>query len=169
MFSYAGDFEGVLDVWRRMHAAAYTPTPKLWGSLLVACSAAGQLEQCHIFWWEMRTLHALHVQGGAGNPVLTTDATCAMMTACNDAGQYERALMAFQEARGLGVPLDTRAFNIALRACHSPGKTLRPEQLLQARAGDGGGWVAEGQGVGWELGRQAVRYWVRCAGSKCAP
>lgn len=37
------------------------------------------------------------------------------------------------DAKALGVPLDTRAYNIALRACHSPGKTLRQEQLMQVR------------------------------------
>ena len=34
----------------------------------------------------------------------------------------------------LGIPMDARAFNIALKACHTPGKTLRQEQLLQAFA-----------------------------------
>lgn len=48
--------------------------------------------------------------------------------------QYERALTAFEEAKALGVPMDTRAYNIALRACHTPGKTMRQEQLLQAFA-----------------------------------
>ena len=133
VFSYCGDFDGVLDVWARMGAAGHAPTPKLWGSLLLACSAAGQLEQAAIFWWEMRQVHA---QGAGG--VLTTDNVCGMMTACNDAGQYERALIAFEDARGLGVPLDTRAYNIALRACHTPGKTLRQEQLMQV------GWGGEG-------------------------
>ena len=51
--------------------------------------------------------------------------------------QYERALKVFEEARSLGVPLDARAFNLALRACHTPGKTLRHEQLMQVRV-DGG-------------------------------
>ncbi|PRW57431.1 pentatricopeptide repeat-containing chloroplastic [Chlorella sorokiniana] len=127
--SYAGDFEGVLAVWRRMGVTGFAPTAKLWGSLLVACSAAGQLEQASIFWWEMKQLHA-ESNGG----VITTDNVCAMMTACNGAGQYERCLAAFQEAKGLGVPMDVRAYNIALRACHTPGKTLRQEQLMQAFA-----------------------------------
>ena len=72
----------MLGVWRQMRAAGFAPTAKLWGSLLLACSAAGQLEQAGIFWWEMKQLHA---QGTGG--VLTTDNVCGMMTACNDAGQ----------------------------------------------------------------------------------
>ena len=48
--------------------------------------------------------------------------------------QYERALETFEEAQALGIPMDCRAFNIALKACHTPGKTLRPEQMLQAFA-----------------------------------
>lgn len=82
VYSYSGDFEGVLRVWRRLGAAGFAPTAKLWGSLLVACSAAGQLEQAAIFWWEMKQLH-VESQGG----VLNTDNVCAMMTACNAAGQ----------------------------------------------------------------------------------
>ena len=50
VYSYSGDFDGVLGVWRCLGAAGFTPTPKLWGSLLLACSAAGQLEQAGIFW-----------------------------------------------------------------------------------------------------------------------
>ena len=208
--SYAGDFEGVLGVWRRMGAAGFAPTAKLWGSLLVACSAAGQLEQAGIFWWEMKQLHA---EGNAS--VITTDNVCAMMTACNGAGQvrlvrgagwnkagqcrgqraavarlegcglqqpglwvycrslaslacqpaaapphsalpqYERCLAAFQEAKALGVAMDVRAYNIALRACHTPGKTLRQEQLMQvSRSANGVGapvwaqWCMQGS---WEL------------------
>ncbi|KAI3438000.1 hypothetical protein D9Q98_000443 [Chlorella vulgaris] len=129
VFSYSKDFERVLSVWRQMSATGFAPTARLWGSLLLACSAAGQLEQAGIVWWEMRQLHSQ----GLGD-VLTTDNVCGMMTACNDAGQYERSLAAFEEARSLGVPMDTRAFNIALRACHTPGKTPRQEQLLHAFA-----------------------------------
>jgi hypothetical protein len=129
VFSYSKDFERVLSVWRQMSATGFAPTARLWGSLLLACSAAGQLEQAGIVWWEMRQLHSQ----GLGD-VLITDNVCGMMTACNDAGQYERSLAAFEEARSLGVPMDTRAFNIALRACHTPGKTLRQEQLLHAFA-----------------------------------
>lgn len=51
--------------------------------------------------------------------------------------QYERCLAAFQEAKALGVAMDVRAYNIALRACHTPGKTLRQEQLMQASLGEG--------------------------------
>ncbi len=37
--------------------------------------------------------------------------------------------------------MDVRAYNIALRACHTPGKTLRQEQLMQAsRELVGGMW-----------------------------
>lgn len=128
VFSYAGAFERVLGVRRMMAEAGFSPTPKLWGSLLLACGSAGQLEQAAILWWEMRQLHARH--GG----VLTADSTAAMMTACVGAGQAERALAALEEARGAGVPLDVRAYNVALRACLTPGKTPRPEQLLHAFA-----------------------------------
>lgn len=95
--SYAGDFEGVLGVWRRMGAAGFAATAKLWGSLLVACSAAGQLEQAGIFWWEMKQLHA---EGNAS--VITTDNVCAMMTACNGAGQVRLVRGARMERRRLG-------------------------------------------------------------------
>jgi hypothetical protein len=82
VFSYSHEFDRVLGVWQSMEAARFAPTARLWGSLLLACSAAGQLEQAAIFWWEMKQLHS---QGAGG--VLTTDNVCAMMTACNDAGQ----------------------------------------------------------------------------------
>ena len=82
VFSYSHEFDRVLGVWQAMEAARFAPTARLWGSLLLACSAAGQLEQAAIFWWEMKQLHS---QGAGG--VLTTDNVCAMMTACNDAGQ----------------------------------------------------------------------------------
>lgn len=82
----------MLAVWKQMQAAGFAPTARLWGSLLMACSAAGQMEQAAIFWWEMKQLHS---QGNGG--VLTTDNVCAMMTACNDAGQVRGGVI------GVGV------------------------------------------------------------------
>lgn len=58
--SYAEDFDGVLRVWGQMADAGFAPTAKLWGSLLVACSAGGQLEQAAIYWWEMKQLQLQH-------------------------------------------------------------------------------------------------------------
>lgn len=113
--SYSGDFEGVLGVWRLMHAAGFAPTAKLWGNLLVACSAAGQLEQAGIFWWEMKQLH---VQGSGG--VITTDNVCAMMTACNGAGQVRPV-----GRRGAGRGKAGWCF--VVRSCYS-----RPEQISSA-------------------------------------
>ena len=112
MHSYAGDFEGVLAVWRLMGAAGFAPTAKLWGSLLVACSAAGQLEQAGIFWWEMKQLHA---QGSGG--VITTDNVCAMMTACNGAGQVRRAGRAVME---VAVGRRSKGHNAGLQAGGRP-------------------------------------------------
>lgn len=68
---------------------------------------------------------------------------CTLPAPLLPAPQYERALSALEDAKALGVPLDTRTYNIALRACHSPGKTLRQEQLMQVRAlrGPGGQWA----------------------------
>jgi len=109
--SYAGDFEGVLAVWRLMGAAGFAPTAKLWGSLLVACSAAGQLEQAGIFWWEMKQLHA---QGSGG--VITTDNVCAMMTACNGAGQVRRGALSWR----FGVGRYSEGHNAGLQAGGRP-------------------------------------------------
>lgn len=130
--SYSRDFDGVLAAWRRMAADGFCPTAKLWGSLLVACSAAGQMEQAAIFWWEMKQLQMEansrraaaqnqedvaaaggatvdsgscstsasgsapgdSPQSGCGSDVITTDNLCAMMTACNDAGQVRQQLLA---------------------------------------------------------------------------
>lgn len=76
------------------------------------------------------------------------------------------------------MALDVRAYNIALRACHTPGKTLRQEQLMQASESGGvgaplwGQWCMQGS---WELAacgqllQEAVACSAQCSGSCLSP
>eukprot|EP00887_Chlorella_sp_A99_P007683 scaffold20.g7683.t1 len=112
--SYGGQFEKVLGVQRLMDEAAFPPTPALWANLLVACGAAEEMEMAAILWWEMRQ-----------------QLPPSAMTM--DLG--ERAIAVLREAQALGLPLEARTYNIALKACEPPpGRALRKEELLGALA-----------------------------------
>ena len=80
--SYCGDLESALKVREAMQAANFTPTPRIWGSLFLACAGAQQLEMASILWWEAKQL-----QGAGGGEQLNTDNLNAMMTACNQCYQ----------------------------------------------------------------------------------
>ena len=64
-----------------MAGAGFDATPAVWGSLLVACGAAGQAETALMLWRELRAADAQ--RGGPPPP----DVFHAMMTACNMCGQ----------------------------------------------------------------------------------
>ncbi len=57
VFSYAGDLDRVLGVRALMRDARFEATPRIWGSLLVACGAARHLEQAHVLWDELKQRH----------------------------------------------------------------------------------------------------------------
>lgn len=125
--SYGGQFEKVLGVQRLMDEAAFPPTPALWANLLVACGAAEEMEMAAILWWEMRQQ--------LPPSAMTMDLVNAFMTACTDNHQGERAIAVLREAQALGLPLEARTYNIALKACEPPpGRALRKEELLGALA-----------------------------------
>ena len=127
VFSYSHEFDRVLGVWQAMEAARFAPTARLWGSLLLACSAAGQLEQAAIYWWEMKQLHS---QGAGG--VLTTDNVCAMMTACNDAGQVGAGCWVLgARAGGVGC---VRGGAGQLSACRQHGGSMEAAWRQQQHA-----------------------------------
>lgn len=119
-FSYAGEFEQALGVRGRMAEEGFEPTPPIWGSLLVACGAAGHLETAAVLWAELKERHKQllaeaeagaagaagegeRVEGAAGaqqqeeqqerrrRGLLTAEVFNAMMTACID-GYQARAL-----------------------------------------------------------------------------
>lgn len=122
-FSYGGNFEGVLTVPDRMIFSNFTPTPRIWGSLLVACGTAHQFETALMLWRQLKQLH---------KPI-PADTYAAMMIACNACSQGERALAVLSEMKSANVPANLTVYNLAIKACESgPGRRPRQDQLWAA-------------------------------------
>lgn len=124
--SYADDFEGVLSVRDIMEDRQITPTPGVWGALLVACGAARQHETALMLWRELKVAMG-------GPEMVPANVYNAMLTACNASRQGERSLMVFNEMVNARVVPTVTTYNLAIKACASnPGQRPRPEQLLTA-------------------------------------
>eukprot|EP00884_Botryococcus_braunii_P016159 jgi/Botrbrau1/3226/Bobra.174_1s0003.1 len=117
-----GNILRVLQVQQDMEEAGFVPTPTIWGSLVVACGRAGQLECA------MALLSAMK----AGHCRPSLDNWHALLQACVSCGSRERALTLLPRIRAAGLAPTTLTYNLALRACFTIGSTVPQEVLDRA-------------------------------------
>lgn len=109
-----------------LSTTSYTPSPGVWGDLLIACGRAKHPETMLMIWRE-----AKNALGGASN--VPTNVFNALLTACNAAGMAERTLTEFDDMKAAGAVPCTRTYNLAIKACEAaPGQRLRPDRLVTA-------------------------------------
>ena len=80
-----------------MVAADFTPTDTVWGSLMVACGKAGQLESALRQWEAFK-----EAQGGLHN-VRNPEPSIALLIACGQAFRLRPALAVLAEVKQAGV------------------------------------------------------------------
>lgn len=79
-----------------MAAAEFEPTDTVWGSLMVACGQAGQLEAALTLWQAFK-----RARGGLQN-VKNTEPCCAVLIACAQTYQLQPALTVLSEMKQAG-------------------------------------------------------------------
>jgi pentatricopeptide repeat protein len=135
VYSYSNQFEKALQVRGMMEDAKFQPTPSVWGSLLIACGNAKQLETAEVIWRDLKNIDTNANSNGdtdSSSSGMQSQTYTAMMTACNACHRGERALEIFEEAKTSGGVPDVRGYNLALKACESPpGRSLSKDQLFE--------------------------------------
>ncbi|KAL3142638.1 hypothetical protein ABBQ38_002947 [Trebouxia sp. C0009 RCD-2024] len=122
--SYAGRVDDALKVQQTMAEADFVPTDTVWGSLMVACGKAGQLESALGLWQAFK-----QARGGLQN--VQNPETCnALLIACGQTYQLQPALAALSEVTQAGVPVDVTTYNCALSACRVPPTRVLPVENL---------------------------------------
>ena len=86
-------------VQQMMVAANYDPTDTVWGSLMVACGQAGQLETALTLWQAFK-----RARGGLWN-MKNAEPWCAMLIACAQTYHLQPALTVLSDMRKAGNPV----------------------------------------------------------------
>lgn len=81
-----------------MAAAEFVPTDTVWGSLMVACGKAGQLESALRLWQGFK-----EARGGLQN-VQNPEPCVALLIACSQTYQLQPALAILSEMKQAGMP-----------------------------------------------------------------
>lgn len=87
----------LVQVQQAMAEADYVPTETVWGSLMVACGKAGQLESALRLWQAFK-----EAQGGLQN-VQSPNTCVALLIACAQTYQLQPALAVLSEVKQAGV------------------------------------------------------------------
>lgn len=88
-----------MQVQQMMVAADFDPTDTVWGSLMVACGQAGQLETALTLWQAFK-----RARGGLRN-MKNAEPWCAMLIACAQTYHLQPALTVLSDMRQAGDPL----------------------------------------------------------------
>ena len=88
-----------VQVQQMMVAADFEPTDTVWGSLMVACGQAGQLETALTLWRAFK-----RARGGLWN-MKNAEPWCAMLIACAQTYHLQPALTVLSEMREAGDPV----------------------------------------------------------------
>ncbi len=86
-------------VQQMMVAANFEPTDTVWGSLMVACGQAGQLETALTLWQAFK-----RARGGLWN-MKNAEPWCAMLIACAQTYHLQPALTVLSDMRQAGDPV----------------------------------------------------------------
>ena len=90
---------GCVQVQQMMVTADFEPTDTVWGSLMVACGQAGQLETALTLWQAFK-----RARGGLWN-VKNAEPWCAMLIACAQTYHLQPALTVLSDMRQAGDPV----------------------------------------------------------------
>ncbi len=88
-----------VQVQQMMVAANFEPTDTVWGSLMVACGQAGQLETALTLWQAFK-----RARGGLWN-MKNAEPWCAMLIACAHTYHLQPALTVMSDMRQAGDPV----------------------------------------------------------------